>query len=205
MSVSLSLPLTKTDMEDLTEYLKSTASAQVLPALRYWIPWSAWKSSAICVWASLTSLVGINLLREGWICRKSWWRFWTPDKEGLPAPERPDSDHRARGAKVTLTVKRFCAAIKSRRQWQRRDWRNRATSREAAEVQRRARHHPQARTKAVDIPRWGRTLRKPKRRKGKCRSTAKPELSSDMTPKALQQKIYELKRKWTQHAQNLEV
>lgn len=32
-------------------------------------------------------LVGINLLREGWICQKCrWWRFWTPIKKASCVP-----------------------------------------------------------------------------------------------------------------------
>lgn len=65
-------------------------------------------------------LVGINLLREGLdMPEVSLVAILDADKEGFLRSER--SLIQTIGARrVTLTVKRFCMAIKSRRRWRRR-------------------------------------------------------------------------------------
>ena len=57
--------LTKRMAEDLTEYYQQNGPAGALPALRHRHARSRGASSATCAWASSTSSIGINLLREG--------------------------------------------------------------------------------------------------------------------------------------------
>jgi excinuclease ABC subunit B len=77
--------LTKRMAEQLTDYL-SDNGVKVRYCTAMWTRWSGSKSCATCAWA-FDVLVGINLLREGWIfprCR--WWPFWTPTRRDFCAP-----------------------------------------------------------------------------------------------------------------------
>jgi excinuclease UvrABC helicase subunit UvrB len=88
--------LTKKMAEDLTDYLLSQREGP-LPALRGRHAPKRIRSSASCGSASRRA-VGVNLLREGWICRSSSSRFSTRTRKASCVARRADPDDRRRGA-----------------------------------------------------------------------------------------------------------
>jgi len=73
--------------------------------------WSVLRSPRPSQWL-FDVLVGINLLREGWICRKFHWsRFWMPTRKASCVPSA--HSFRPSAAARHLTAGRFCMPTES--------------------------------------------------------------------------------------------
>ena len=78
--------LTKKMAEDLTESIWTKRASGCGICTPTSTPSSAWRSSGICGWASLTCWWASTCCGRAWTCRRSlWWRFWTPTRRASSA------------------------------------------------------------------------------------------------------------------------
>ena len=162
--------LTKKMAEDLTGYLEATASGCGTCTTTS-TPWSAWRLSGICAWASSTFSLASTCCGRVWTFpRYLWWPFWRRAFAQRPQPYPDHIERAARNAQARSYVRRRGDAFHGAGHH-----RDGAPPGHPGEVQRGKRHHPQTIRRT-----WRRYWKSPshKEGRGKKRRSATPPPSA---------------------------